>query len=39
MYREAYKKKSDVMALNKIMLTQKNCHYEMFKFYKKNFIP
>ena len=39
LYREAYKKKSDVMALNEIMLTQKNCQYEMFKFYKEHLHP
>ena len=39
LYREAYKKKSDVMALNKITLTQKNCQYEMFKFYKEHLHP
>ena len=39
LYREAYKKKSDVMTLNKITLTQKNCQYEMFKFYKEHLHP
>ena len=39
LYREAHKKKSDVMALNKIALTQKNCQYEKFKFYKEHLHP
>ena len=38
-YREAYKKKSDVLALNIITLTQKNVQYEMFKFYKEHLHP
>ena len=36
LYREAHKKKSDVMALNKIARTQKNCQCEMFKSYKEH---
>ena len=36
LYREAYNKKSDVITLNKVTLTQKNCHYEMSKFYKEH---
>jgi len=39
LYREAYKKKSDVLTLNKITLTQKNVQYEMFKFYKEHLHP
>ena len=39
LYREAYKKKSDVLTLNKVTLTQKNVQYEMFKFYKEHLHP